>query len=86
MFNRIFNSESGKITSATMAGITEIGKDCVQHQLARGITFEILATLNEHSPRSIKELANEIDEPVSDVKVRIKTLERQGYVTFAGVR
>ena len=75
-----------KLTSQMTVGITEVGKKTAEQELARGPTFAILSALNEHSPRSIGDLSEEIQVEISEVKERIKILARQGYLRITGMQ
>lgn len=83
---RFVPNRGTKVSSATMVGITEQGKDTVQHELARGMTFAILSMLNEHSPQSLGELTSQVGVPYEEMKERIRILESQGYLRYAGRR
>ena len=80
----LFHKTEPKLTSQMTVGITEVGKNTAQQVLARGPTFAILSTLNEHSPQTIKEISEETQIDITELKERIKILARQGYVRLQG--
>ena len=80
-----FFSKEPKLSSHSMIGITEVGKKTAQQELARGPTFAILSLLDEHTPRSIGEIAEETQIDISEVKERLKILGKQGYIRITGM-
>lgn len=79
-----FLKQEPKLTSQMTVGITEVGKNTAQQLLARGPTFAILSTLNEHSPLTIREISEETQIDMTELKERIRILARQGYVRLTG--
>ena len=69
-----------KITSGMSIALTEQGKRTAEQQLSRGPTFAILSVLQDHSPRSVGEIAEETDIDISEVKQRVKDLAKGGSV------
>ncbi len=50
-----------KVTGSTSIGITEPGKRAAERVMAGGSDFTILSSLSEHSPRTISEIAEDIN-------------------------
>lgn len=79
-----FLKQEPRLTSQMMVGITEMGKNTAQQLLAKGPTFAVLSTLNDHSPLSIKDISEETQIDITELKERIRILARQGYVRLTG--
>lgn len=74
-----------KIRASTSVGITEQGKREVSRFSSRGDSFTILAVLEDRSPQTISQVADEANMPINEVTQKLKILQRQGYVRFIGM-
>jgi len=76
----LFSHRRANISKDTSVGITEEGKRIAERVMSRGRMFAILSLLNDHSPRSVSDISNGTQIDVNEVKRRIITLAKQGYV------
>lgn len=84
VFN-FMNQEKKKIKASSVVGITESGKREAQRFSSRGPHFEILAVLDDKSPQTVSQIADEASMPESEVIQRLKVMANQQYVKFTGV-
>lgn len=80
----MFFRREPKLTTQVAVGLTEVGKRTAEKSLTSGPEFAIMSLLNEHSPRSIGEIAEELDMNADEVKERIRRMMKQGYVRISG--
>lgn len=83
MFGKIMSAnKQPEISGASSVGITEIGRREALKQISQGIEFEILALLMERSPRTVRNLAEDLNKDISDLKVRLVVMERGKLITI----
>jgi len=68
--------EGQNIKASTMVFITEVGKKTAETQISKGETFAILSALNEKSPSSVAEIAEETDIDMIELKSRLKEMSK----------
>lgn len=77
MMNRLLNRHS-EFDTHTMVMITESGKEALEQDLVTPIRqYSILSSLDQHSPRSLSDLAKESQLPIGVVKNEVIKLKRQ---------
>lgn len=64
----------------TMVSITELGKNEIDGDMIKGDSWTILATLDQHSPRSISNLARECRKDIHKTSRIIMQLRGQQFV------
>lgn len=70
------NKDNQNIKASTMVFITDIGKKTAEKQISKGETFAILSALNEKSPSSVSEIAEETDIDIIELKSRLKEMAK----------
>jgi DNA-binding MarR family transcriptional regulator len=68
--------KKNKIKAHTQVLITEIGKKKAEKFESSGKEFAILAYLNEKSPSTITEIAEETDIDIDELKARIELMSK----------
>ncbi len=75
-----FSRDSG-FDAETMVSLTEEGHNALASDTVKNMkAFSILQTLDEHSPRSLSDLAKESRMNIFVTKNEVKKLKRQGMV------
>lgn len=74
-----------QVKASTVVGITESGKREAERYISKGDDFAVLASLDEKSPQSMSQLAEDTHLSFSDVVQRVKRLSKQGYVRLVGM-
>ena len=78
-------TKSPQVKTSSTVGITDLGKRQAQRYSSSGSDFAILASLEDKSPQTVSQLAEDCDMPTSEALQRLKTLNRQGYVRFTHI-
>jgi hypothetical protein len=66
--------------ASTMVSITELGKNEIDGDMIRGHSWQILASLDQHSPRSISNIAREARIDVHKTSKEVQRLRVQRFV------
>lgn len=81
---RLFGRGTPKLTRQTIVRLTEAGKQLVEQDLAQGRNYAILSTLEDRPHCSIGDIAEEKDMDIEEVKERILTMAKQGFIGLSG--
>jgi len=77
-----WNKGDSKIRTSSMLSITEDGKALLKQELVKGVSFVLLSKLEEHSPRSIVDMANETGIDSHEMQERAEILAKQGLLAI----
>lgn len=75
---------SSRVSSDTNFALTEAGKKKADEFSTSGPRFEVLATLREQGPCTMRELADETPYSTGQIKHILNALRRQGYIKSMG--
>jgi polyhydroxyalkanoate synthesis regulator phasin len=78
----MFGFSKPKINTSMMVALTPEGKRLVES--VKGQDYTILSTLEERSPRIIRDLAQETEMNNSELQKRLEILSRNRLVTIIG--
>jgi DNA-binding MarR family transcriptional regulator len=66
--------------AATMVSITELGKNEIDGDMIKGHSWQILAALDQHSPRSVSNLARDSRVDIHKTSKTVQMLRNQRFV------
>jgi len=83
MFGNILGGKKlPTITGASSIGITEVGRREVLKNISTGTEFQILASLMERSPQTVRSLAEDLNMEISDFRVKLTVMEGNKLITI----
>lgn len=80
-FPNIFNRQASGFDANTLVSITDSGQHCLDQDQVKEINrYEILSSLEQHSPRSLSDLAKDTHLRITVVKNEITKMAAQKLV------